>query len=117
MPKHIAILLSGCGFYDGSEIQEAVFTLLALDQDGATYQCCAPDKAQLHVIDHVKGSPIDEQRNGLTEAARIARGKIVSLSTIRASEYDAIILPGGYGAAKTSALTPPKAPTPRSTAK
>lgn len=100
MAKHVAVLLSGCGVYDGSEIQEASFTLLALDQAGFDYQCCAPDKPQLHVIDHVEGKPVDESRNVLRESARIARGKITPLNEINAVDYDAIMLPGGYGAAK-----------------
>jgi len=100
MAKRVAVLLSGCGVYDGSEIHEATFTLLALDQAGAEYQCCAPDKSQSEVINHVKGEPANEQRNVLVESARIARGKIVPVTEIKAADFDAIILPGGFGAAK-----------------
>lgn len=100
MSKRVAVVLSGCGVYDGSEIHEAVFTLLALDLAGAEYQCCAPDKPQMHVINHLAGAPTDEQRNVLVESARIARGNIVPITEIKPADYDAIVLPGGFGAAK-----------------
>lgn len=99
MPK-VAVLLSGCGVYDGSEIHEAVLTLLALDQCGATILCCAPNVDQASVIDHRTQKPVRESRNVLTESARIARGQIRDLATVQASEIDALILPGGFGAAK-----------------
>jgi len=100
VPK-VGVVLSGCGVYDGSEIHEAVSVLLALDQLGAEYQCMAPDMDQLHVINHVTGQPLEgERRNALVEAARIARGKIVALKTVRVSDYDAFVFPGGFGAAK-----------------
>jgi enhancing lycopene biosynthesis protein 2 len=110
--KRVAVVLSGCGYLDGSEITEAVVSLLALDRAGAKVQCAAPDKAQHHVVDHVSGTPTGETRNVLHEAARIARGNIVPLTTIRAADYDALFLPGGYGAAKnlsTVAFDGPKA--------
>jgi enhancing lycopene biosynthesis protein 2 len=97
----VGIVLSGCGVFDGSEIHEAVCTMLALEQAGVEYQCMAPNSPQLHVIDHTKGKPVPgESRNILTESARIARGKIVELGDVRVSEYDALIFPGGFGAAK-----------------
>lgn len=100
MSPRIAVILSGCGVYDGAEIQEAVFTLLALDEAGAKYQCCAPDIAQRDVINHLTGEPTGETRNVLQEAARIARGNIVPLSEIKAEDYAGVMLPGGFGAAK-----------------
>lgn len=100
MSPRIAVVLSGCGVYDGAEIQEAAFTLLALDQAGAKYQCCAPDVPQTEVINHLTGEPTQENRNVLQEAARIARGNIVPLSEIKAEDYAGIMLPGGFGAAK-----------------
>lgn len=100
MSKRVAVILSGCGVFDGSEIQEAVFTLLSLDQAGAKVQCAAPDNPQAEVINHLTHKPAHEQRNVLAEAARIARGKIVPLSEISADDFDAVILPGGFGAAK-----------------
>ncbi|MBC8369740.1 MAG: isoprenoid biosynthesis glyoxalase ElbB [Planctomycetes bacterium] len=97
----IAVCLAGCGVKDGSEIHEAVLTLLALDRLGATVQCCAPNDAQLHVVNHLTDEIVDgESRNMLQEAARIARGEIVALDEIYAADYDAIIFPGGFGAAK-----------------
>lgn len=98
-PK-IAVVLSGCGVYDGSEIHEAVLTLLALDRHGAAYDCFAPDIPQHHVIDHRSGQEMPETRNVLVESARIARGKIRSLAEFKASEFDGLIFPGGFGAAK-----------------
>jgi enhancing lycopene biosynthesis protein 2 len=98
--KKCAVLLSGCGVYDGSEIHEAVCTLLALDKAGITYQCVAPDIEQHHVINHLTGEEMPEKRRVLVEAARIARGNIKSLSDVDPASFDALILPGGFGAAK-----------------
>ncbi len=100
MPR-VAVVLSGCGYLDGAEIQESVVTLLALDRAGAEVECLAPDKPQLDVVDHRAGRPIEgESRNVLTEAARIARGEIRDVAEARAADYDAVVLPGGFGAAK-----------------
>lgn len=99
--KRVGVLLSGCGVYDGSEIHEAVLTLLAIDRAGARAVCMAPDAPQHHVIDHKAGAPAaGETRNVLVEAARIARGEIRPLSEVTEDELDALILPGGFGAAK-----------------
>lgn len=98
MPN-IGVILSGCGVFDGSELHEAVITLLALDQNGATYQCMAPNKS-FDVVDHLTKKATGEKRNVLTEAARIARGKIVDLATVKGDQFDGFILPGGFGAAK-----------------
>lgn len=96
----IGVLLSGCGFLDGSEIHEAVLTLLALDQRKATIICCAPNSPQAATIDHVSKQAGGEPRNVLKESARIARGQIRDLESVKAAELDALILPGGFGAAK-----------------
>ena len=96
----VAVILSGCGVYDGAEIYESVLTLLALEQEGCQYQCFAPNITQAHVINHLTGEVMSETRNVLVEAARIVRGNIHDLSTANAAEFDALILPGGYGAAK-----------------
>lgn len=96
---HIGVILSGCGVYDGSEIHEAVITLLCLAQQDATYKCMAPRKA-LEVIDHVTRKPTGEKRDVYTEAARIARGDIADLAQVKVTDYDGFILPGGFGAAK-----------------
>jgi enhancing lycopene biosynthesis protein 2 len=99
--KQIGVIFSGCGVYDGTEIQEAVLTLLAIDRAGAKAVCFAPDKPQHHVINHLKGEESDgEARNVLVESARICRGDIAPLSEADADKLDALILPGGYGAAK-----------------
>lgn len=100
MGKRILVVLSGCGYLDGSEITEAVVSLLALDRAGASVQCAAPDQAQHHVMNHLTGEVAGESRNVLAEAARIARGAIVPLSAVRVEDFDGIWLPGGYGAAK-----------------
>jgi enhancing lycopene biosynthesis protein 2 len=96
----VGVLLAGCGVYDGAEIHEAVLTLLALDRAGAKAVCCAPDTPQLHVVNHLTGEVTGESRNVLVEAARIARGAIVDVATLGADDLDALILPGGFGAAK-----------------
>lgn len=97
----VAVVLAGCGFYDGAEINEAVLTLLCLEQQGATYQCFAPDIQQMHVINHLTGESVaGESRNVLVEAARIARGKIKDIKEARVDEFDALLVPGGFGAAK-----------------
>lgn len=98
--KNIAVILSGNGVFDGAEIHEATLTLLAIKQNGAEYQCFAPDINQAHVINHITGEEMPETRNVLVEAARIARGNIKPLSEYNAADYDAIIFPGGFGAAK-----------------
>ncbi len=100
MAKRIGVLLSGCGVYDGSEIYETVITLLALDKAGALVTCMAPKKAQMHVIDHSKGEASEETRCAFTEAARLARGVISDLAHMKAEDFDGLILPGGFGAAK-----------------
>ena len=98
--KKVGVLLSGCGVFDGSEIHEAVITMLSLDRAGAEIICMAPNMDQLHVINHLTQEPMDEKRNVLIESARIARGDIKDLKDVTASDLDAIILPGGFGAAK-----------------
>ena len=99
--KNIAVILSGCGVYDGSEIHEAVLTLLAIEQAGAKYRCFAPNINQHHVINHLTGEVmVTEQRNVLVESARIARGDVEDLSEFYIEEFDALIAPGGFGAAK-----------------
>jgi enhancing lycopene biosynthesis protein 2 len=98
--KKFAVILSGCGVFDGAEIHEATLTLLAIAQQGASYEIFAPDIEQYHVINHLTNKEMPETRNVLVESARIARGKIKPLSQFRASDFDAIIFPGGFGAAK-----------------
>ena len=100
MSKKIAVILSGCGVYDGAEIHESVITLLRLDQRGAQVQCFAPNIAQLHVINHLTGEEMPESRNVLVESARIARGNIKDIREADVEEFDALIVPGGFGAAK-----------------
>ena len=98
--KKFAVVFSGCGVYDGAEIHEAVLTLLAIDKAGALYQCFAPDVQQHHVLNHLNGKEMPEKRNVLVESARIARGNIKPLSLFKAADYDALMFPGGFGAAK-----------------
>ena len=95
----IGVLLSGCGVFDGSEIHEAVLTLLALDKRGATIVCCAPN-IEFDTVNHLTKQPTGERRNVLTESARIARGEVRDLATVTADQLDALILPGGFGAAR-----------------
>jgi enhancing lycopene biosynthesis protein 2 len=100
MTKNIAVILSGCGVYDGAEIHESVLTLLRLDQRGAKVQCFAPNIAQMHVINHLTGEEMPESRNVLVESARIARGAVKDIREANAADFDALIVPGGFGAAK-----------------
>ena len=98
--KKFAVVLSGCGVFDGAEIHEATLTMLAIKEAGADYQCFAPDIPQYHVINHLTGEEMNEIRNVLIESARIARGDIKPLSEYKAEAFDALIFPGGFGAAK-----------------
>jgi enhancing lycopene biosynthesis protein 2 len=99
--KRVGVVLAGCGFLDGAEIHEAVLTLLFLDRRGAQVTALAPNVDQLHVIDHLVGEPVTgERRSVLAEAARISRGKIVDLAKVKPDAIDALVLPGGFGAAK-----------------
>ncbi len=101
MAKKIGVVLSGCGVMDGSEIHEAVLTLLAIDRAGAEAVCMAPNVRQHHVINHLTGEESKgEVRNVLTESARIARGKVRDIASVKAGDLDGLIFPGGYGAAK-----------------
>lgn len=94
------ILLSGCGVYDGAEIQEAVLAMLAVREIGAHYICISVDAPQHHVINHSNGEEMNETRNMLTEAARIARGDIRNIKEVDPADLDALIIPGGFGSAK-----------------
>jgi enhancing lycopene biosynthesis protein 2 len=96
----IGVLLSGCGVYDGAEIQEAVFTLLAIEELGATYQGISINKEQHHVINHLTGETMNESRNMLIESARIVRGKVADVNDINSTELDILVIPGGFGSAK-----------------
>lgn len=97
--KKIAVVLSGCGHLDGSEITESVSLLIALNQAGAQVTCFAPD-IEVDAIDHTQHKPSGEKRNVLIESARIARGQVHNLNTLNAKDYDALAFPGGFGAAK-----------------
>jgi len=98
--KKFAVVLAGCGVFDGAEIHEATMTLYAIMKNGGIYQIFAPNINQYHVINHITGEEMPESRNVLVESARIARGNILDLNEFRATEYDAIIFPGGFGVAK-----------------
>ncbi|MFN3951407.1 MAG: isoprenoid biosynthesis glyoxalase ElbB [Thermaurantimonas sp.] len=98
--KKYAVLLAGCGVYDGSEIHEAVCALLAIAQNGHQYQCFAPNKNQHHVVNHLTGEEMPETRNILIESARIARGNVKDLKELDVNLYDGLVMPGGFGAAK-----------------
>ena len=100
MKKKIAIIIGGCGHRDGSEIHETTMTMLAVEEHGATYQLFAPNRNQYHVLNHLDGTEMHEQRNMLVEAARIARGNILPLENFDVNQFDAVIFPGGFGVAK-----------------
>lgn len=98
--QKIAVVLSGNGVFDGTEIHEATLTLYAISKKGAAYEIFAPDIPQHHVINHITGEEMNETRNVLIESARIARGKISPLSKFSGKDFDALVFPGGFGAAK-----------------
>lgn len=98
--KKIAVVLSGCGVFDGAEINEVVLTLLALEEQGIDYQCFAPDKPQAHTINHLQGTEKEQSRNVLEESARMVRGNVTSLLELKEHEFSALIVPGGFGVAK-----------------
>jgi enhancing lycopene biosynthesis protein 2 len=101
MKRHsIAVILSGCGYLDGSEIHEATLTLWAIHRHGADFQCYAPNIDQHHVVNHLTGEEMVGSRNTLIESARIARGKVIDLADFDPDKHDALVLPGGFGAAK-----------------
>jgi enhancing lycopene biosynthesis protein 2 len=97
---NIGVLLSGCGVYDGAEIQESILTLLAIEEIGATYTCISIDANQHHVVNHLTGEEMPEKRNMMVEAARIARGSIKEIKSIQPADIDALVIPGGFGSAK-----------------
>lgn len=98
--KKIAVVLSGCGVFDGAEIHEATLSLYAIKKNGADYEIFAPDIKQHHVINHLTGEEMNESRNVLVESARIARGNIKAVSEFSAADFDGLLFPGGFGAAK-----------------
>jgi len=98
MPK-VGVILSGCGVFDGSEIHEAVAVLHALDRHGAQAVCLAPEM-ELDEINHLTQQPTGKKRSVLMESARIARGNVTPLAEVKGGDFDAIVLPGGFGAAK-----------------
>lgn len=98
--KRFAVVLAGCGVYDGAEIHEATMTLYAIALEGASYEIFAPNIPQHHVVNHITGEEMNEKRNVLIEAARLARGNIKPLSEYNPNNFDALIFPGGFGVAK-----------------
>lgn len=98
--KKYAIILSGNGVFDGAEIHESTMTMLAIKKHGGEYQIFAPDMEQYHVVNHITGEEMNEKRNVMIEASRIARGDIKPMSEYNESDFDALIMPGGFGAAK-----------------
>ncbi len=100
MAKKVGVVLAGCGVFDGSEIHEAVLTLLALDRQGVEVVCMAPDVNQMHVVNHMTQEATEETRNVLVESARIARGAVKNIQEVAATDLDALMFPGGFGAAK-----------------
>ncbi len=106
----VLVILSGCGVFDGAEIHESVITLLHLDRQGAEVTIAAPDVEQMHVVNHRNGDSMQETRNVRVEAARIARGEVTDLAEVQGADFDAVILPGGFGAAKNLCTFATKGP-------
>ena len=99
--KKFAVVLAGCGWLDGTEINEAVCLLLALSQHFCEVKCFAPNRPQTHVVNHFAGEQENnEERNILQEAARITRRNIQPIEEFKADDFDALLFSGGYGVAK-----------------
>jgi enhancing lycopene biosynthesis protein 2 len=98
--KKFALILAGSGVFDGSEIHEVTLSMLAIMQQGGTYQCFAPDIDQHHVLNHITGEEMNETRNVLIESARISRGNIKNINEFKAEDFDVLMIPGGFGVAK-----------------
>lgn len=98
--KKFAVILAGSGVYDGAEIHEAVLAMLAIMEQGCSYQCFAPNIDQHHVVNHLTGEEMNETRNVLIESARIARGDIKNLDEFQVKDFDFLLIPGGFGVAK-----------------
>lgn len=96
----VGILLSGCGVYDGAEIQESLFSMLAIEEIGGETVAISINENQHHVVNHLTGEEMSESRNMLVEAARIARGNVKDIDSLSISEIDALVIPGGFGSAK-----------------
>lgn len=96
----VGVLLAGCGVYDGTEVNEAVISLLALDRAGVQVQAIAPNMKQMHVMDHLRGEEQEQERNVMVEAARITRGDVLDLAEVGVADFDALLIPGGFGVAK-----------------
>ncbi|XP_016308764.1 ES1 protein homolog, mitochondrial-like [Sinocyclocheilus anshuiensis] len=100
MAKRVAVILSGCGVYDGTEVHEASAVMVHLSRAGAKVQMFAPDVEMMHVVNHCEGKPVTDKRNVLQESARIARGDVTDLAKLDVGAFDALIIPGGFGVAK-----------------
>ena len=100
MTIKVGFILSGAGVFDGAELHESVLCLLALDREDADVVFIAPDKDQFHVVNHQTGTPEEGARSVLVEAARLARGPVRPMAEVSADELDAVLMPGGFGAAK-----------------
>ena len=98
--KKFAVILAGCGRKDGSEINEAITLLLSIEQHHCEYQCFAPNRPQTEVVDHLTEKQVKEERNILTEAARLARSRILPIEDYKAADFDGLLFSGGYGVAK-----------------
>jgi len=96
----VAVILSGTGVQDGSEVTEAVSFMIALSANNVKFQCFAPNKDQHEVINHLTGEKTTEKRNMLVESARIARGEVKDLAELKVEEFHGVVLPGGFGVAK-----------------
>ena len=97
MSKKVAIILSGCGGLDGSEIGETICSILALEGGGFSWKAFSMDKLQKKVISALSMKEMNEKRNMMEESARITHGKIEDISKLEVNEFDVLWLPGGYG--------------------
>ena len=99
--KKTAIILSGCGQVDGSETHETILTILALEQHNLDWEGLAPSGLQTEVYDHYTNTKENISPSSMiTEAARLVRGNITIINAVNASDYAAVIIPGGAGVIK-----------------
>ena len=100
LKKSVAVILSGCGVYDGTECMEASAQFFALHEHKFSFQCYAPNQDHFHILNHTNGEEMDQKRNVMIESARLCRGNIKPLEELKSGNYDALFMPGGFGAAK-----------------
>jgi enhancing lycopene biosynthesis protein 2 len=111
MAKRVAVILSGCGHRDGSDVAETMLAFLMLDRAGAKVICAAPDAEQREVVDHLMDAAASAiatptaaatssvPRNARVEAARLAPGEVLPLAALDPNRLEGLFIPSGRGVA------------------